>query len=61
MVNSAIDWKWSSYFYREKKSDKFFSLTDFSYIKLPEDWNEYVDKFLGEEDVNKILQSIKRQ
>ena len=61
MVNSAIDWKWSSYFYRERKNDIFFSLIDSSYIKLPENWNEYVNRFLGEEDENKILQSIQRQ
>ncbi len=59
LVNSAKDWPWSSH--REAIGERSRSLVDEIPLKLPQNWNRFVDEPLTEKELEKIHQSINRQ
>jgi putative transposase len=58
LVQSAEDWPWSSL--AERFGNKKV-LLDESPVELPTNWRDYVNKFLNDEEINRLRNSVKRQ
>ncbi len=59
LVNSALDWLWSSHKETANLKPKF--LVDEIPIEIPVNWTKFVDESLYDEELNKLRKSVKRQ
>jgi putative transposase len=58
LVNSSVKWKWSSQFERDREANY---LLNNNIVELPENWQEFVDAPLSEEEAVKLMRSLERQ
>lgn len=59
LVNLAEEWRWSSH--KETIDKRKCYLIDKTPIELPADWDKRVNEVMGEKDLERLRQSIKRQ
>jgi len=59
LVDSALEWNWSSH--AERLGKKPRDLADFPPLDLPEDWDAYVGMPLTGGELERLRQSVNRQ